>query len=110
VVYFNARLNTSQVLTKDELEILPLFSMVMTSMGAHDKSYRDMDTLMELYTGGLGASMHLSESPGNASQMNQEGLLLSSLCLEKNSDKMFSLWNDFFQGIKFSAKPCRPRV
>ena len=50
VVYFKLRLNTD-VLDQTEQEILPLLSMVLTCMGAGDKTYREMDTLMELHTG-----------------------------------------------------------
>ena len=39
VLYLKMRLNTD-MLTETEHEILPLFSMVLTSMGANDKSYR----------------------------------------------------------------------
>ena len=98
VAYFKLRLNTD-LLDESEQEILPLFSMVLTSMGAGDKNYRDLDTLMELHTGGLGSSIHLSENPLNAVELNQEGLLLSSICLEKSTEKMFALWQDIFNGV-----------
>ncbi len=39
-----------------------------------------------------------AESPFNASDLNKKGLLLSSYCLERNSDKMFELWTDLFSG------------
>ena len=39
VLYMKMRLNTD-MLDEAEHEILPLFSMVLTSMGAKDKSYR----------------------------------------------------------------------
>merc|ERR1719266_402664 len=70
VVYFKLRLNTD-VLDQTEQEILPLLSMVLTCMGAGDKTYREMDTLMELHTGGLGSSVHLAENPLNAQELDQ---------------------------------------
>ena len=54
---------------------------------------------MELHTGGLGSSVHLSEDPLNACELNQEGLLLSSISLEKSSVKMLNLWQDIFEGV-----------
>jgi hypothetical protein len=39
---------------------LPLFTMALTQMGAGDKySFRQFDTITDLYTGGLSASTHL---------------------------------------------------
>ena len=61
VAYIKFGLNAEDcnVLTESEKESLPLFTMVMTSMGAGSKSYRDMDIAMELHTGGIGASIHM---------------------------------------------------
>jgi len=72
---------------------------MMTSMGAGDKSYRQLDIEMELHTGGLGSSLHCAEDPQDATQLGQDGLLVSSMCLERNTPKMFALWNDIFHGL-----------
>jgi hypothetical protein len=46
-----------------------------------------------------------AESPLDATNVNIRGLLLSSYCLERNSEKMFELWSDLFNGaFKFSAR------
>lgn len=76
VAYVKFRLNTEYVLNDQEKEILPLFTKVMASMGAGDKSYRDMDLAMELHTGGIGGSIHLAEDPENASELIQKGIMV----------------------------------
>jgi Zn-dependent M16 (insulinase) family peptidase len=41
-------------------QFLPLFTMALTQMGAGEKySFRQFDTLTDLYTGGLSTSSHL---------------------------------------------------
>ena len=99
VAYMKCRLNVESTLTKSEKELLPLFSSMLTSMGAGDKNYRQMDIQMELHTGGMGASLHCSEDPNNASHLIQNGLLISSHCLDRNTPEMMSLWNDIFHGF-----------
>ena len=48
-----------RVLTSEEKELLPFFTHFFLSMGAGSKSYREMDTAMELHTGSMGASIHM---------------------------------------------------
>ena len=52
-----------------------------------------------IFLGGLGSSVHLAENPLNSQELNQEGLMLTSTCLEKSSEKMFSLWQNIFNGV-----------
>lgn len=99
VAYIKFRLNTEKSLTNEQQELLPLFSMFMTDLGAGSKSYRDLDLLMDLHTGGMGSSLHLSENPQDASNLIQNGLLLSSHCLERNVEPMLSLWKDIFHDL-----------
>ena len=41
-------------------EFLPLFTMALTQMGAGEKySFRQFDTITDLYTGGLSVSSHM---------------------------------------------------
>ena len=59
VAYVKFGLDTEAILTPEEKELLPLFTHFFLSMGAGAKSYRDMDTAMELHTGSMGASIHM---------------------------------------------------
>ena len=99
VSYMKCRLNVNSVLTESEKEILPLFSSMLVNCGAGNQSYRQLDLQMELQTGGMGATLHCSEDPRDASHLIQNGLLISSHCLERNTGKMMSLWNDIFRGF-----------
>ena len=54
--------------------------------------FREMETQMDLYTGGLHASNHMSESPQDVADLSRRGLLITSHALERNSAKMFELW------------------
>ena len=59
VAYVKFALDTETVLTSEEKELLPFFTHFFLSMGAGSKSYREMDTAMELHTGSMGASIHM---------------------------------------------------
>lgn len=75
------------------------FVGLLTSMGAGEKhDFRQLETAINLCTGGLGASHHLSEHYSDLKQLRQ-GLLISSRCLEHNSEKMFGLWSDIFSHV-----------
>ena len=73
--------------------------MVMTSLGAGSLSYRDLDLQMDLHTGGMSSSLHLSEDPQDSQRLIQNGLLLSSVCLERNFTQMLDLWGQIFHGL-----------
>ena len=59
VAYVKFALDTETVLTSEEKDLLPFFTHFFLSMGAGSKSYREMDTAMELHTGSMGASIHM---------------------------------------------------
>ena len=96
VSYFRALLNT------DEIQNEPYYHWfvgLISSMGAGDKyDFRELETAINLSTGGLGASHHLSEHHADLKSLDQ-GLIISSRCLEHNSEKMFGLWSDIFNHV-----------
>ena len=67
-------------------------------MVAGHLGYADLDTAMELRTGGLSATCHVSMSPQDTSQ-HLESLLLSSHCLDRNIGHMFDLWKLIFSDV-----------
>merc|ERR1719391_1794074 len=69
-----------------------------------------METQMDLYTGGLHASNHLSECPNDLGDLSRRGLLVSSHALERNSAKMFELWSDIFHHVFESKDELRERL
>lgn len=97
VTYFRAVLNASQ-LTPALKRMIPLFCEVATKMGTVDKDYRKFSQEVELRTGGLGVSVHVANHPNEAGHFEQ-GILLSSHCLEANTEAMFALWKELFLGL-----------
>lgn len=93
VSFFRAFLSTEAI--QDEA-YYHWFIGLLTSMGAGKKyDFRQLETTINLFTGGLSTSHHLSEHHADLKTLNQ-GLLLSSRCLERNSEKMLELWADIF--------------
>lgn len=95
VSYFRALIDTSHV-PQHLKPYIPIFTDVLTQMGAGDLSFADFDTATELSTGGLGVSAHLSEDNNDTNKFS-ESILISSHCLDRNIDKMFHLWSLIFQ-------------
>lgn len=98
VTYFRAVLNASH-LPPQLKRMLPLLCEVATKMGTQDKDYRQFSQQVELKTGGLHTSVHISPHPTELGRFEQ-GVLLSSHCLEANTEAMFSLWKELFLRLK----------
>lgn len=97
VSYFRALIDTSAV--PSELKpYLPLFAAFLSKLGAKEMSYQDLDTKIELSTGGLHASCHVYESPYDLNSIT-EGILLSSYCLDYNIEQMMGLWSAIFNDL-----------
>ncbi|XP_071541683.1 presequence protease, mitochondrial-like [Panulirus ornatus] len=98
ITYFSAVLDTQDI--PDHLRsLVPLFCGVVTRMGAGHLDFRQIDQEMDLFTGGLDACTHLITHPINAAQY-EEGILLSSHCLDQNLAKMLDLWTLIFNEVK----------
>ncbi|XP_037561015.1 presequence protease, mitochondrial-like [Dermacentor silvarum] len=98
VTYFRAVLNASH-LPPELKRMVPLLCEVVTKMGTQDKDYRQFLQEAELKTGGLHTSVHISPHPSEHGRFEQ-GVLLSSHCLEKNTEAMFSLWKELILRLK----------
>ena len=94
VSYFRALIDIS-TLPPDLKPYLPIFTSVLTKMGAAHLHYADLDTAVELRTGGLTATCHVQEDADNLNK-HVEAILLSSHCLDRNIDSMFDLWANIF--------------
>lgn len=102
VVYFRA-LSTVKELTEDLQKLLPLFSIVVTKMGAGSRNYKELDQEAELTTGELQAGVHVTENVLNTN-LFEKGIVFSSYCLEKNLDRMMALWQDIFNRLLLEDK------
>uniref|UniRef100_A0A8C7YSH8 Pitrilysin metalloproteinase 1 n=1 Tax=Oryzias sinensis TaxID=183150 RepID=A0A8C7YSH8_9TELE len=99
LVYFRAMcsLNT---LPEDLRLYVPLFCSVLTKMGCGALDYRQQAQQMELRTGGMSASAQVVPDSAHIDTFEQ-GILLSSSCLERNLPHMFHLWSDIFNSPHF---------
>ena len=88
----------------EEMKIyVPLFTNVITKMGAGIMDYKELSHQAELHTGGLNAGTHVSMAPNDLFGFDQ-GVLFSSFCLERNFEKMLELWTEIFDRFNFSDR------
>ncbi|XP_071346670.1 presequence protease, mitochondrial [Trachinotus anak] len=99
LVYFRAMcsLNT---LPEDLRLYVPLFCSVITRMGSGGLDYRQQAQQMELRTGGMSVSTQVIPDSTQL-DMYEQGILLSSSCLDRNLPHMFQLWSDIFNSPHF---------
>ncbi|XP_068196334.1 presequence protease, mitochondrial [Antennarius striatus] len=99
LVYFRA-VSSLNTLPEDLQLYVPLFCSVITKMGGGDLDYRQQAQQMELRTGDMSASWHIVADPAHLDKYEQ-GVVLSSSCLERNLPHMFQLWSDVFDSPHF---------
>ncbi|XP_043239224.1 presequence protease, mitochondrial-like isoform X1 [Amphibalanus amphitrite] len=102
ITYFRAVVDTSGVPAYFR-PLLPLFCRLVTSMGAGQLDYRQQDQQQQLWTGGLSAAVTVTDHPSEPGRY-EEGMLLTSYCLEQNAERMFGLWEDIFTGVTFENR------
>ena len=73
-------------------------------MGAGDLDHRQFAQQCDLYTGGLHVSPHVTQHHTNLCGYDQ-GVLLSSHCLDRHLPYMLSLWEDVFTRYALHAVP-----
>ncbi|KAM9790925.1 presequence protease, mitochondrial [Syngnathus typhle] len=107
LVYFRAMcsLNT---LPEDLKLYVPLFCSVITKMGCGSLDYRQQAQQMELKTGDMSVSPQVIPDCAHMDVFEQ-GVLLSSSCLERNLADMLQLWAEIFNSPRFDD-PERLRV
>ncbi|XP_077368737.1 presequence protease, mitochondrial [Festucalex cinctus] len=102
LVYFRAMcsLNT---LPEDLKLYVPLFCSVITKMGCGSLDYRQQAQQMDLRTGDMSVSPQVIPDCTHMDTLEQ-GVLLSSSCLERNLPDMFRLWGDIFNSPRFDDR------
>ncbi|KAJ7385725.1 Presequence protease, mitochondrial [Desmophyllum pertusum] len=87
ITYFRAISSITD--TPDALrQYLPLFCFILTKMGAGNLNYLKLSQLMEMRTGGMSLSTHISSHHSDMKAFEQ-GLEFSSHCLDKNLPHMY---------------------
>ncbi|KAL9969305.1 hypothetical protein ACROYT_G021504 [Oculina patagonica] len=94
ITYFRAISSITDI-PDDFRDYLPLFCFILTKMGAGNLNYRELSQLMEMRTGGMSLSTHISTHHSDMKAFEQ-GLEFSSHCLDKNLPHMFYLWAEIF--------------
>ncbi|XP_076602007.1 presequence protease, mitochondrial [Chaetodon auriga] len=99
LVYFRAMCSLNTL--PEELRLyVPLFCSVITKMGCGALDYKQQSQQMELRTGGMSVSTQVIPDSTQL-DMYEQGVLLSSSCLDRNLPHMFELWSDIFNSPHF---------
>lgn len=100
ISYYRGILNT-QALTTELKQLIPLFNYVVAKMGTQNYDYRSFDQMMQLKTGGLHFMNHIAEHKESELKY-EEGILVDSYCLDRNSNDMWKLWTELFNNVKLT--------
>lgn len=100
IAYYRGILNT-RALPGELKKFIPLFNYVVAKMGTRNHDYRTFDQMMQLKTGGLNFMNHVAEHKENELQY-EEGILVESYCLDRNSDDMWRLWTELFNNVQLT--------
>uniref|UniRef100_A0A8C1EI87 Presequence protease, mitochondrial n=1 Tax=Cyprinus carpio carpio TaxID=630221 RepID=A0A8C1EI87_CYPCA len=99
MVYFRAMCNLNSL--PEDLKIyVPLFCSVITKLGCGELDYRQQAQRIELKTGGMSVSPQIIPDTDQL-DLYEQGIMLSSSCLERNLPDMFQLWSDIFNRLVF---------
>ncbi|KAJ8272468.1 hypothetical protein GJAV_G00089420 [Gymnothorax javanicus] len=99
MVYFRA-LCSLNTLPEDLKDYVPLFCNVITKLGCAGLDYRQQSQQIELKTGGMSVCPQVIADTAHL-DMYEQGVLLSSSCLERNLADMLHLWSDIFSSPHF---------
>ncbi|EFN77510.1 Presequence protease, mitochondrial [Harpegnathos saltator] len=100
ISYYRGILNTRAV--PDELKkLIPLFNYVVAKMGTRNYDYRTFDQMTQLKTGGLHFMNHVAEHKESELKY-EEGVLVESYCLDRNSNDMWRLWSELFNNVQLT--------
>lgn len=99
LVYYRAMCNLNS-LPMDLRPFVPLFCSVITKMGCGPMDFRQQAQQMELRTGGMSVSAQVIPDSAQL-DVYEQGILLSSSCLDRNLPYMFDLWSHIFNSPHF---------
>lgn len=99
VTYFKGILGTD-CLNEKQRHLLPFFNYVLDKFDTKSYNYRDFDKHVSKCTSGLSFITHIAEHIDQQDQFEQ-GILLSSHCLDENLPKMLDIWSEIFDRPDF---------
>lgn len=100
VTYFKGVIGTEGLIDRQR-QLLPFFEYVINKFDTKNFNYRDFDKYVSKTTSGLGFLSHITEHIDQPGQYEQ-GILISSHCLDENLPKMMDIWSEIFQKPNFS--------
>ncbi|XP_075406246.1 presequence protease, mitochondrial [Tenrec ecaudatus] len=102
MVYFRA-FSSLNTLPEELKPYVPLFCSVLTKLGCGIHNYREQAQQIELKTGGMTVSPHVLPDDSHLDTYEQ-GVLFSSLCLDRNLPDMMHLWSEIFNNPCFEEE------
>jgi Zn-dependent M16 (insulinase) family peptidase len=99
-VYYRAVTNLSS-LSLDLYPFLALYTSFLSEMGTKSLNYRDLSHKLDLFTGGLGASVRIHTNLNNLNQFI-EYLFFKGMSLNRNFDNLLNLTSDIVTTANFN--------
>ncbi|CAH0404377.1 unnamed protein product [Chilo suppressalis] len=99
VTYFKGILGT-EYLNESQRQLLPFFNYILDKFDTKSYNYRDFDKHVSKTTSGLGVITHITEHIDQQGQYEQ-GIVISSHCLDENLPKMLDIWSEIFSKPNF---------
>jgi Zn-dependent M16 (insulinase) family peptidase len=108
LTYFRA-VNTFENLPDELRALIPLFTDSIMRLGTKDMSMEQLEDLMKLKTGGVGAGYYASPSPLD-SKSSTEGMSFSGTALDRNVPDMFQLLRKLVLETDFDGTEAQLRI
>jgi Zn-dependent M16 (insulinase) family peptidase len=108
LTYFRA-VNTFENLPDELRALIPLFTDSIMRLGTKDMSMEQLEDLMKLKTGGIGAGYYASPSPLNF-KSSTEGMSFSGTALDRNVPDMFQLLRKLVLETDFDGAEAQLRI
>uniref|UniRef100_A0A8D0GC63 Presequence protease, mitochondrial n=1 Tax=Sphenodon punctatus TaxID=8508 RepID=A0A8D0GC63_SPHPU len=99
MVYFRV-VSSLNTLPEELKPYVPLFCNIITKMGCGALNYREQAQQIELKTGGMSVCPHITADDSHL-DVYEQGVLFSSLCLDRNLPDMMHLWSEIFNNPHF---------
>ncbi|KAG9239692.1 presequence protease-like protein [Amylocarpus encephaloides] len=108
LTYFRA-VNTFENLPEALRELIPLFTDSIMRLGTKDMTMEQLEDLMKLKTGGVGAGYYVSPSPYDFKSAT-EGMSFSGTALDRNVPEMFQLLRRLVLETDFDGAESQARI
>ena len=108
LTYFRA-INLLEGLSQELRMLIPLFTECILRLGTKDKSMEELEDMIKLKTGGIGASYFSSTSPHDIHH-STEGMSLSGYALDANIPAMYELLRIVLHETNFEGTEAESQI